>query len=315
MDSAIPYESSTRLSQADDTYETSPVHPLKNEGVFNYGEMIVRSGQLQVQRDTVRWSFYIPENRVYDGYAVYVPGYFGIHHSSNAPQKELAQRGVATLTYSPARVGSSWWETATDPQALHAQTIHDIGEHLLEQCIHKEAPDATNLNLEKMMLVAHSMGGLAATRFATLQPGSVDIIYKLAACGYGHPTLPELAIDIPRGMVGFIRDELIPALSSGNIEPTIHNALDALNYLRHVRALFEARSCLLEDSRPAIQAAREAGITVAYQAYERDMLVRPDISVADHVDHHEIVPEFGHLSPISRAGHIAEKITQFIMQH
>ena len=284
-------------------------HRPQEEGAFDSGVHQIFEGQVLVGPNRVDWRLDLPENRQYDGMATFVPGYSGIHGSSTRPQTALAAEGIATVTYSPARINDdSWWESATNPQGLHVRAMRAVQANVRDRLdIRRATPEATNFDHTKQLLITHSMGGLAAAHFADEEPGSVDAILHLAACGFGSPTLGNLILDVPKGALLGVRHELLPSLLGGEIEPTIKNLRDMCNYFRRVQAIFEAHSCLREDVRPLTEKARAAGIFVAYQAYEFDILVRPNPDVADHVDHHEVMARTGHLGPIRRGPAVAQR--------
>jgi hypothetical protein len=309
----LPESSPGRHLQVVANPSDTALRPL-DEGVFDAGQHHTFRGEVKVGHDTVIWTLEMPENIVYDGLATFVAGLSGIEGSSQRFRGAMASEGIATASYSPARKGASWYETATHPQILHAKTVGAIGKAISNSTeIKKHAPNARAVDANKKLLLAHSMGGLGATEYALHEPGSVDGLVKLAACGYGHPTLRELAIDVPLGMHLGLWHELIPSLLEGDIKPSLSNVRDMLRYFSHLRAIIEGNSCLRQDSRESIAKLRQGGIFVAYQAYEHDILVRADPAVADHVDFHEIMLGAGHLAPIRKSPRVAKRISQIIL--
>lgn len=295
--------------------ELAPVLPLHppEEGVFDSGAHYFYRSSVEVGNDNVIWTLEIPENLAYQGLAVFVPGYSGIKGSSIGPRTAMANEGFATITYSPARKGGSWYETINNPQILHAKTIRQLGKmvsNLSDEL--KNAPNIKQIANGQKLLLPHSMGGLGATEYASHAPDDVDAIYKLAAVGYGHPTLLELAQDVPKGMHKAIWHELIPSLAQGDIKPTLRNVRDLFNYFGNVRALLEGNNCLRHDSREQIAELRSKDIFIAYQAYQYDILVRPDSAIKDHVDHHEVLQNAGHLAPIYKPKQVASRVAAVI---
>jgi hypothetical protein len=283
------------------------------EGVFDAGEHFLFTGEVKVGRDDVVWTLEVPENLAYDGLGIFVPGYSGIKGSSRGPRGSSADQGIAVATYKPARRGKSWYETVTEPQRLHAQTIGAVSRAIANSTeIRRNAPNAKEIDNDKKLLLAHSMGGLGATAYALEDPDSVDAMIKLAACGYGHPTLRELAVDIPRGSHLGLWHELIPSLREGDIALSLRNVRDLVQYFSHLRAVIEGNSCLRQDSRESVAALRQRGIYVAYQGYQHDILVRADPGVADHVDYHEIMGNAGHLAPIRKADQVSGWIARVV---
>ncbi len=309
---------SPELTPSDD-FEAASLAPVlqlhpPQEGDFDSGAHHFYQGEVKIGREDVIWTLEIPENLAYDGLAIFIPGYSGIKGSSRTPRGALANEGFATVTYTPARRGTSWYETATSPQILHSKTIHKVGRAIFEHTeIRTKAPNADDLALDKKLLVPHSMGGLGATEYGMFSPQSVDAIIKLAACGYGHPTLAEIIADVPKGAHLGLWHELMPSLLRGHIPINGRNAKDLVNYFVHLRAAIEGNSCLREDSREKVATIRDNGVFVAYQAYQHDILVRADPAVAEHVDYHEIMPNAGHLAPIRKAKQVAQRVSSIVL--
>lgn len=260
------------------------------------------------------WTLQVPENIAYDGLGTFVPGFSGIGGSSHGPRGAMVDEGFAFASYTPARKAASWYETARKPQVLHSKTIHEIGKAIANSSeVQQQAPNAKAIDWQKKLLLAHSMGGLGATEYALHAPGSVDAMMKLAACGYGHPTLAELAEDMPGGILGSSWHEILPSILRGYLPATKENLLDLIDYFKHVRVLLEGNSCLRHDTREDDADLRDGGIYIAYQAYEYDILVRADPSVAEHVDYHEIMPNAGHLAPIRKRRAVAHRVSEIIL--
>lgn len=303
---------SGQLQSAEELATVTNMHPLE-EGVFDSGKHHFFQGEVEVGRDNVVWTLEVPENLVYQGLVIFVPGYSGIKGSSRGPRAAMAAEGYATATYSPSRHGSSWYETAQNPQILHSKTVRAIGKSVAEhEGLLAHAPHIQAIGDGKKILLAHSMGGLGATEYGIHNPDDVDAIFKLAAVGYGHPTLKELIQDIPTKAHLGLWHELIPSLRKGDIAPNLRNVRDMIRYFGGVRAILEGSSCLRHDSRDDIGTLREAGIFIGYQAYQYDILVRADSSVADHVDHHSVMENAGHLAPIYKSERVARQIADVL---
>jgi len=289
--------------------------PSAAEDVFDPGEIYMAAGSFQIGREEVDWRLRVPEHLAYNGLAVIVPGFMGIHGSSSEPGKALAAQGIPSATYQPARKGISWYETVARPQVLHAKSVHEVGKAIASSSeIARFAPNAADIDFDRRLLVAHSMGGLGATLYAKKHPHMVDGIFHEASCGFGHPKLHEIAMDVPREAHLGLWHELIPSLLRGHIVPGRENIRDLLDYALTFRTLLEANSCLRHDARPDTAELRsEHGIKIAYQAYEHDILVRADPDVAPHVDHFEIMAHAGHLAPIRKAGAVATRVTAVML--
>jgi pimeloyl-ACP methyl ester carboxylesterase len=267
-------------------------------------------GSVRMGSEDVQWTLEVPRDLSFDGIAVISPGFLAIKQSSRPPRNALAQEGIAALSYSPARSHSDyWWTTVQDPQKLHADTQKEIARDIRTRIdIRGGKAYGNKIKVDNKIIVAHSMGGLAATKYAQMEPDNVRMIKGLATCGFGHPTLPELAADLPLGMVDGLKSELLPAIMKGNIALSLRNLRDIVCYLKHLRVVFEGISCVFEDDRANIAKLRERGITYIYEAYEKDILVRADETVAEHVDYHSIIPGAGHLEPQLKPEGVAGRI-------
>lgn len=290
--------------------------PSTTEDVFVYEQGVyTTSGSLTVGREEIEWRLRVPEQLAYDGLAVIVPGFMGIHGSSSEPAKALASQGIATASYKPARKGISPYETVARPQVLHAKSVHEVGKAIARSSeVARLAPHARDLDFDRRLLIAHSMGGLGATLYAKKHPHMVDGIFHQASCGFGHPKLHEIAMDVPREAHLGLWHELIPSLLRGHIVPGRENIRDLVDYIFTYRTLLEANSCLRHDAREDTAELRDQGVYVAYQAYEHDILVRPDEGVGAYVDHFEIMPDAGHLAPIRKAAKVAARVAAVMLK-
>ncbi len=311
-------DGSPQSSELQHQFMGAPIAPVQNlrpphEGVFDSGQKFYFQGEVAMREEDLTWTLTVPENLAYDGLAMFVNGYTGIEQSAHAPREGLSSNGIATLSYSAARGGANWLEGVTSPQRVHAIGIKRLAADVMQRAdIKTQLPNAKELDFEKLLLVAHSMGGLGASRYAEMEPGHVDAIINLAACGYGHPTLKELISDLPKGSLPGVWHELIPSLLGGEIKATRRNMHDLRNYILKRRYPFEGLSCLLEDSRPRVSRLRDLGIFVAYQAYEHDILVRADPAVAEYVDYHETLPGAGHLAPMRKKMLVGSKVREIL---
>lgn len=295
--------------------EVLPPHePLERH--FDQDQPQMAHGRVVAGQDIVDWTAEFPENPVYDGLAMIVPGYLGVKQSSRSPRHALYENDIACVSYSPARVGEKvWYDGYDDPQAVHAETLLAIAYDLRarRQDIIRQAPYAEQIDFDRKLLVPHSMGGLAAPRYALMEPGAVDAIHGLATVGFGHPTLPELAIDIPKGVAGSIRHELLPALLGGHIEINLRNARDVNRYYSRLRFIFEGLSCLNHRTEGEVARLDELGISYHYLGFGRDILVRPTNDIADHVASLTVMDKYGHLAPQVKADKVAKHIAGLVM--
>lgn len=278
------------------------------EAVHDPGQIFKFAGEVTIGRSPVSWQAAVPENRIYDGWGMIVPGFSGVGCSSEAPGTGHVNEGMPTVVFNPARKSQkSFMEDLADGQAIHVATIKAVFAAVkeIEPTIKRTIPDSNNLDSGRQVLVPHSMGGLAATRYALGETGSTEAILHKASCGFGHPTLAELAMDVPKGALAGLIYELVPSLSRGDIKLTMANARQFIEYFRHLQVLAEAVSCLTDNSRGGTQQLMEAGVYVDYEAYQHDVLVRPDPGIAQFVHGHRIMPRAGHLAPIRKARHVA----------
>ena len=272
------------------------------------------SGSVRVGSDDVTWTLEVPDEQVYDGVAEFVSGFLAVKKSSRAIRRALAQAGIATLTYSPAREDDkSWLDQAKDPQELHVETLEVIGEDLaLRTDIPLSTSNNEKLDLQKKLLIAHSMGGLAVTRYALLTPDEIDRIIGLATCGFGRPTAEDIRSITPCDIIQSLRHEIIPAVRSGNLEPSRKILMDTIDYLFHPRVLFEGLSCVGGDVTADVAKLSKQGVPYHYQAYELDFLVPVDESTAEHVASYEVVPRAGHMFPQKHPERVAESVRAII---
>jgi hypothetical protein len=261
-------------------------------------------------KDIARWTLEIPEDVRYPGIATFIPGYLGIKQSSRSPRNAAAQEGIPTLTYSPSRdSGESPYDVYRDPQSLHVTTLQAIAADLRSRKdeIRTKHPNGNQINVDRKTLICHSMGGLAAPRYAISESWAVEAIHGLATVGFGHPTLSELAVDIPKGTAGAVKHELLPAMKSGVIEINMRNLRDIFRYYSRLRVLFEGLSCLGGRVIDDVEYLSDRDIPYHYMAYGRDILVRADSAVSEFVASHTTLEKYGHLAPQAKAD-IAETI-------
>lgn len=291
-------------------------HPRENEGVLL--ESVTNPtrlfhGRIIAGGDAVDWTLEVPDDLAYDGLVHVIPGYGGIKRSSRQPRHAAVQQGYAALSYEPARHDKGgWWQAALNPQDLHAQTLQAISGDLRTQApaLSRQLPQ--ELDLDKKLLWPHSMGGLAAVKFAKSEPGSIDMIAHTATVGFGHPTVWELATDVPRGILGSARHELLRMARNGDLEFSPRNLSRVINYYVNMRAVFEGRSCVRDDVRSDVADLQDKhGIENDYLGLKHDILVRPSRDVAQFVTKHEILEDAGHLAFIIKAPEVFRRVVAF----
>lgn len=270
-------------------------------------------GRVLAGKEIVDWTLEIPEELRYDGIATFVPGYLGIKQSSRKPRNALAQEGIAALSYSPAREGGeSRLASFKDPQQLHVITLRTIAAdlRLRRQEIARTTPNANRIDVDRKLMFLHSMGGLAGPRYAALEPGAVEMLIGYATVGFGHPTIEELAVDVPKGVIDSTRHELLPAFWDGAIQINLRNLKDIIRYYSRLRVIFEGLSCLRDDVSDEVGKLDDRGIPYHYLGFGRDILVRPDPKIAEVVTSFDVMKTYGHLAPQVKSRKVAKKITE-----
>ncbi len=289
---------------------TTLAEPLSASGSnHDPGDIYKLHGEVAVGTDTAFWSLHIPENRTYEGWAIFVPGLGGTERSSRPFQRAMVERGWATLRYQPARNGSGHlWDGFGDPQALHLQALLNIAEAVRERGpeIKRRSPSGQQLDVGRITVISQSMGGLPAPKFALKEPGRTEALINLMTVGLGRPTKTDIAL-IPARLPGAISHELLPGIKNGNIDHSFQHLLDVVRYFGRMRTIFEARSCPQDDVRPDLQRARELGIRAAYLSAQFDILVPNDPAVQEHVDVYRKIKGVGHLGAQVKPGKVADE--------
>lgn len=299
------------------------IHP-QFEGVSLGGEGLrthLVQGNVPVGRDLVKWTLEVPEEPRYDGIGLIIPGFLGIKQSSRNLRNALAQEGISSVSYSPPRDGEEpVSDTFLDPQGLHAKALGSITDNLQERqgVIKRFVPGGNKLDFDKYLLLPHSMGGLAAPRHALTMPSGIHAIYGLATTGFGNPTLGQLLVDIPRKGKDSVIHEIIPAAKSGAIELNWRNFSDVTRYVNRLRFIFEGISCITTDGRHNVSEdvgrLEDRGVPYIYNAFGRDMLVRPDEEkVGAVVTRFILMEKYGHLAPQAKAEKVAKQIADVVL--
>lgn len=296
-------------------------HPVHCEqDVLKHGNNAQHSttlfhGRVPVGKGEIDWTLEVPQEPKFDGIGMLAPGYLGIKQSSRAFRHALAsEHGIANLTYRPdVQSDGDWREIITEPQQLHAQALWTIAADLRFHAGDiKKIPGGNKLDTTKLLMLAHSMGGLAIPRFTYREPGSVYKMVGLMTCGFGFPTIAALGTDAPSKLYGTAKHEVLPAYLQGNVESSWRNISDMMRYVGRLRFMFEGLSCLRDDMRPIVSDLAAKGIEYDYLAAKYDWLVRPDASVSDHVSSHKVIENGGHLLTLAKpslaAAHVAESV-------
>lgn len=312
---------SLRMMEAAPSFENTK-HP-REEGVLlgsEHNPTYLITDRVISGAGPVEWTLEIPENLAYDGVVHFINGFGATKESSRPFRKAAAQAGYATVTCETARKdGQPVTARAFHPQALHLDTIYAVSQGMRahRDGIRKNVPNGKTIDLDRKFLAPHSMGGLSATNFASKEPDSVDIIMNLATVGYGTTTLRNIARNLPNGLLPALKHEIIPAMQNGDLEVSPKHFWSEIKYFLTdtTRPVFEGLSCLRTDVRTEVAVLRSLGKGVLYLAFDHDILVAPDPSVADYVDIHKIMPNAGHLAPQRKAGKVMEEVVALHNQY
>ncbi len=300
-----------------------------SEGLFIAGDSEPRikpdliHGVVQVGDGTTKYSYQPSrEDNPLPGIIVgIVPGFGAKKFTSRVLRDAFEDRGIPSFTYEPMRKdGKGAKEHWNDPQLTHEETISaivvDLANHVEINFTDTEPPagstsggkDEIEVANNKLLLLPHSMGGPAAARYAEHRQQTVDSVFFLECIGFGSPTLPQLAKNIPRKLIGSIKNEFYPFLRSGNIDIDPRYVLGMLDYYFSVptRTAGEIKSCLTENIMDLVINLGHAGIQTAYADGEHDILVAIEEDATDGVVHlRQKIKGIGHLGPQAKPDRIA----------
>lgn len=248
------------------------------------------------EKKPVEWTAEFPEMLVYEGLTLLVPGFGGIKRSSRDERHANALQGRATVSYDPARISGSVKENLLNSQDLHARTAEAVVFAVQDRISSDRAvPNRARLDVDRLVLSAHSMGGFASTELAHKHPGMVEtVIYKGAAGFWPLSLLDMRPFDLLKEIHDYAR--------SGRIEPSVRNLYRIVRYYtRDVsRTTGEAVTCLTGDIGEQIAELRDHHIGTGYLAFEKDPLVpaaKAKEIAKPLVDRLVIMPGVGHLAP------------------
>jgi hypothetical protein len=248
----------------------------------------------------------IPEERVYNGFFEFRPGFGGFKRTSRDLRNAMAQAGFITITSETIRSGGS----LINPQACHAATAEAIAEDFRSSLdVRRSVPASSRLELNRMVTLTHSMGGLSV-------PDGAEAVINLAPAGYGSPKLHELAASVPRGLEYTMKHELWPLATEQESMISPLNVLRLMKYFANVRSAAEAISCLTNDVRPEISRRRDTeGLKVGTLAFACDWIIPPESLDGSVMDILDVMPEAGHFAPqvkpqdvVGHVKHMAEQL-------
>jgi hypothetical protein len=279
------------------------------EGVFDAGEIQYKQGEVSAGRSVIEWEIAVPQNLSHDGMAFFSPGYSGVYGSSKAPVDAAAAEGIITVRMKPGRKGRNFWEDMTKPQKLHVEGIEAVAADIATRTdLKDDLPNLGEIDPHKKLILAHSMGLLAALLYAQKHPNEVQMVFGYAGCGLGHPTMGEVIPSALKGAIPGMKHEIVPSIREGDIAASAENIFDLFHYWRHPRVIAEGLSCTVLDLIPTALRIQNEGVLVAQQAYELDSLVKADPKVAEYVGFHEILPNRGHMAPMRKAALVAGRM-------
>lgn len=296
----------TLLDETERMIERKEPLSLDEEAFLFPPETVVIPGAIKIEDQIVRYNLEVPESVAYNGIVGFVSGLGGFERTSVGMRKAMAQLGFATFNYEPARSGGD----PCDPQQLHADTtmgiFADIGSRL---DIRKQAPNPKGLEFDRQLVVAYSMGGLAAARC-----NGMEALINVAALGYGSPPLRQRIESVPNGLSNCLRSEVIALLGNGHIGPNIPTLRHAFNYFLRWQTLPEVVSCVTSSVEAEVARLREDGVLVGYEAYERDIVVPPNAHIDTLVDKYKVVVGLGHMAPVTHPEKAAVEVKRQIRE-
>lgn len=277
----------------------------------NSVDMRVFDGRIQVGGDETHWTLRVPMNRVYDGVVTIVPGFCGYESSMAGLGNELAQNGYTTLTYDPIRKPRSLLDSFHDAQGIHVTTQETIADEMHAKMssleFRRQISQPKKLDLDKKILVPHSMGGLAAARYAAKNSLSVEKLTNVAALGYSQFSLGALFRYYPH-IINNSSQELVKAYHKEDLDLTIKDIGHMMKYCLRPQAIFEAISCFRQSVLKDVAHARAEGVQVGYVALGNDLVVRPNENIANYVDHYSVMEGAGHLAPATKPRLVATHV-------
>lgn len=270
-------------------------------------------GLVDVNGNSVSYTAEVPETLNYDGISIHVPGFGSFKRVVRGPRAAFAQAGEASVSYEPVRKSKQGRvHDLLQAQQVHIATVGAIVEDLPKNPNFKNVPNSKAVDLEKVTLMPHSMGGIAATIYAENNPGRIETIIEFNTVGYGSPSAKHLAIHGVPGLVVSFGSELVPYLNRGSLDI---NPLNLARFVRYYaisigRTVGEAGSCLASKLEESSQNARQSGTKIGYLAGENDFVIPPSERIRDQVDDYHVMSGLGHLGLLFKTADAAAHATQ-----
>lgn len=269
-------------------------------------------GEVAVGLSTTHYKAYFPEVRTQDGVGYFFHGFGGFLKSSEPYGKALARAGLANVVVDQSHMSESAWQDLTDPQAIHVATAEavfvDLGHN---HQITREMPEGRVAINERWLISAHSMGGLASTRFAEKHPDEAETLALLKTVGVNKSIIWQVIKSVADGTaLGAGRHELAPFLQGDDIDLSWKNVARVARYAgigwpimhdrRPTRAVGEMVSCLTADTRESLIKIGEQGTKRIGVEAGRDALVQFAFDFQAYVDKYVRFDKYGHLMPQHR---------------
>ncbi|CAN5334130.1 hypothetical protein BH09PAT4_BH09PAT4_07050 [soil metagenome] len=247
------------------------------------------------EKKPVEWTAEFPEVITYEGLTLLIPGFGGIKRSSRDERHANAVQGRPTISYDPARISGSIRENLFNSQDLHTRTAEEVLYAVQERISSdRSIPSPGKLDVDRVVLSAHSMGGFAATELGLKHPGLTESVIYKGAAGFWPLSLRDM-----KPLV--LLQEINAYVASGRIEPSIRNLYRIARYYSRdlSRTTGEAATCLTQDISARIEKLGER-TTTAYLGFENDPLVPVDKAqqiARPLVNRFVILGGVGHLAP------------------
>ena len=301
---AIPHQDAEELA------EVIELESARDKDIWNFHGSVHVVGS----DEPVHWTASVPEQPRTDTWSLIVPGLGAFKRTSRSFRNAHAQNeNVVAVSYGPSRGSKQdnrdgFW----DPQAVHVRTMTEIVDAVRNHTDLPNIPDYEPLEGARIQLIAHSMGGLAASRWAIENPHDTAGVVFVGAAGLTEPkplalaarTANVVALDI---VPGIVRGQfgLSPILARRAWEHFSSNPK---------QTAAEIVSCLRADLRPELHKLMSLGIARAVISMDDDGFFSPQDqaeAVAHLVDQFEII-EGTHTAPQRRARHVASAISRVL---
>ncbi|HVC35944.1 MAG TPA: alpha/beta hydrolase [Candidatus Dormibacteraeota bacterium] len=277
-------------------------------------------GEVQVPgaKEPVKYTISVATDLKSPNLHLIVPGFGGSKWTSKRMRNAFSsEESSAAASYQPARVSSSLESHLSgllDAQKLHVDTIGAIIDDLPQNKQLEDLPNHSDISLDKVVLDAHSMGFIAASRYALAHPQNVALINSIAGVGLEEPSPGRFA----RRYLPAIKDELLPAIMQaqfGEDYSSLDIACRAIRYYGRnpLRTVGEMISCMVADVRPQMTALRILGVKLGMLCLEKDKLLPPKLSIegaSQLVDHYEVILDAGHIAPQTKPLEVAHRLSQ-----